>query len=696
MKTDNIKTKKKWSKKKIVAVLAGTLLLGLVIYVVGAFTTDYLRVPTGLFRIIYSRVVVPELNQTAMYEEPWPGEKPVEGRVNVNTPGPIEVGLPTEINVEYHAGPGGIQAGGAIRVAFEHAADWGRLQSNDPVAENFVTVSGPEETLWNLRTNYFLGVCTLVEATLKEGTVQEGEQVAFLLGDRSHGSPGFKAPSMSEVKGAGRLRIFEDRTGDGSFYEVPHVPTLEIRSGQPYSLRLIARAWLEEGESLQAVLQVNDRFGNVVSSYEGPYLIRDADNGEILEEGTLEQGLSRLEEITCPDPHREVFRLEAEAGQLSTLGNPIQCLSAGEPRTFFGSLHNHSILCDGLNTPEGTAKYARDISNLDFYSVTGHVGWMDWEYDPVLLRSDIGPAAWEKTAGVMRDFNESGSFVTFLGFEWTTTAYGDKCFYFLDDDAPYREFPLDQAGFYQSLEDERVTVITHTMGAVEGMRGPRWDLTDTDYERVMEIASYHGIFEYGGNEYPIAPSAKSELGWLPAFLVGMNYAEGVLNRGLRLGFVAGSDDHSGKPGAGIPGILPHPIDGLTAVRGEKFDRETIFGKLVSRSTYATTGARIILDFAVNGYGMGREFSIAPDAARHIQTEVHGESPISEVAIIREDPRYPVETWNFNPPLLDTGLLEWTDPDLLEDSTWYYLRVKQEDGHLAWSSPVWVDPDTEEP
>jgi|GEM_PF-885398 len=663
-------------------------------YILGAFTTDYLRVPTGLFRSIYSLVVVPELNHTNMHEKPWPDEEPLEGRVIVNTPGPVEVGLPTEITVDYHAGPGGIQIGGAIRVAFEHAADWGRLQSGDPAAENFVTVSGPEGTFWELRTNYFLGVCTLVEATLKEGKVQEGERVTFLLGDGSGGSPGFKAPSMSEVKGAGLLRIFEDRTGEGSFYEVPDVPELEICPGQPYRLRLIARAWVEEEKPVVAVLQVKDRFGNVVSSYEGPYRISDPVTGETLHRGELKQGVSAVNNVPCPDPDREIFRLKAEAGELETLSNPIECLpNAGGQRVFFGSLHNHAILCDGLNTPEGTATYARDISNLDFFSLTGHVSWRDWEYEPVLLRSDLGSNAWEKTAGVMRDFNDPGSFVTLLGFEWTTTAYGDKNVYFLDDSVSYREFPVDQKGFYLELENERATVITHTMGAVEGMRGPRWDLTDTHYERVMEIASYHGIFEYGGNEYPIAPSAKSELGWLPASVVSRNYAEGVLNRGMRLGFVAGSDDHSGKPGAGVSGLLPHSLDGLTAVRGERLTRETIFEQLESRSTYATTGARILLDFSVNGHGMGREVSMSPNLNRQVKVNVHGEAPIRKVEIIREDPRSPVKSWNFDPPHLDTGLLEWTDPEPLNDSTWYYLRVTQEDGHMAWSSPVWVDPDT---
>jgi hypothetical protein len=37
-------------------------------------------------------------------------------------------------------------------------------------------------------------------------------------------------------------------------------------------------------------------------------------------------------------------------------------------------------------------------------------------------------------------------------------------------------------------------------------------------------------------------------------------------------------------------------------------------------------------------------------------------------------------------------LTWTDPDPVEDgSAFYYVRVFQVDGEMAWSSPIWVDP-----
>jgi hypothetical protein len=32
---------------------------------------------------------------------------------------------------------------------------------------------------------------------------------------------------------------------------------------------------------------------------------------------------------------------------------------------------------------------------------------------------------------------------------------------------------------------------------------------------------------------------------------------------------------------------------------------------------------------------------------------------------------------------------WTDPEPTAGTHWYYVRVEQADGELAWSSPMWV-------
>ena len=91
--------------------------------------------------------------------------------------------------------------------------------------------------------------------------------------------------------------------------------------------------------------------------------------------------------------------------------------------------------------------------------------------------------------------------------------------------------------------------------------------------------------------------------------------------------------------------------------------------------------------------MGQEIKIKRNLSRTIKTEVHGEAPVSEVDIIRENPTEPVKIWKWDIPILDPGMLEWTDDSPLVGSTWYYVRVIQSDNQMAWSSPIWVDLET---
>jgi hypothetical protein len=676
------------ASKVFIAGLALTVALTVAL-AAGSARADWRDEVPEVLRSAYRWAMLPEMDNTITHATPWPGEDPLTSAVTIDAKGPVTVGSYATIRVVYTAGAGGLHQGGGIRVAFEHGADWGQLQYNKNRRENYATVKGPPGVTWKLSANYNLGVCSMFEAVVADGEVSPGSTVRIMLGDRSGGGPGLRAPSMSDVPGAGRLRVFEDRRGRGNYYQMPDPPEVKVVPDQPDHLRVIARAWAQVGKPVRAVIHVDDRFNNVVGTYRGWFAVKDAASGQLLGEVRLagdKVGVGVVEDVKCRKEGVLRLRVEAVGGNFAATSNPILCTA--EPNaagTYFGSIHNHTLTSDGLNTMEGAAAYARDVSNLDFFALTEHSIWPDWDFDHVLLRHVADKTSWDREAKVTRDCNRPGEFVTVLGFEWTTNTYGDKNIYFFDDQAPFRVFPPDPQSLYKSLANERVTIVTHTMFGVSGVRGPRWDLVDSQFERVMEIASFHGVREYAGNVYPICESDAI----IPTFLVRGNWADSVLASGLHLGFVAGPDDHSGKPGAGIPGILRCPADGLTGVRGPRLDRETVFHALEQRATFATTGARVLLDFTINGQGMGGTVK-AGAAPRAIKATVYGEAPVAEVAVIKGNPRQPAHTFTFNPPTLDPGELAWTDSDELGSPAFYYLRVIQVDHHLAWSSPIWVE------
>ena len=123
---------------------------------------------------------------------------------------------------------------------------------------------------------------------------------------------------------------------------------------------------------------------------------------------------------------------------------------------------------------------------------------------------------------------------------------------------------------------------------------------------------------------------------------------------------------------------------LIAVQAEQLTRESIFRALYDRRVYATSGARILLDFRVAGQTMGSE--IRADAAPQIAIEVVGTEPIERIEIKRD-----CAIVHIHEPDGELARFTWSDPDFdAGQPCFYYVRIVQTDGEEAISSPVWVN------
>jgi hypothetical protein len=142
----------------------------------------------------------------------------------------------------------------------------------------------------------------------------------------------------------------------------------------------------------------------------------------------------------------------------------------------------------------------------------------------------------------------------------------------------------------------------------------------------------------------------------------------ALDEGHRLGIIA-SPDHRG--GLGLAGVWAITLT-----------REAIFEALHARRTFGTTGARLDLWMTVNGAPQGSEITAAGTV--HVEATVHGTVSGLELALISNGEE--LVTQHFEGT---TARFEWTDPRPAGETSYYYLRVRQADGHIGWSSPVWV-------
>jgi hypothetical protein len=194
--------------------------------------------------------------------------------------------------------------------------------------------------------------------------------------------------------------------------------------------------------------------------------------------------------------------------------------------------------------------------------------------------------------------------------------------------------------------------------------GTDWRDNDTDVEPVVEIYQGHRHnYEHFGA--PRSPTEQTQIGgYEPA-----GFIWNALEKGYRLGFQSSSDHVSTH--------LSYAI-----VLAEGASRQAIIDAFKARHCYAATD-NILLIVRSGEHLMGDQFETAEKPTLTI--EVHGTAPVARLHVIKNN-KY-VYSVNLDAPEVRRS---WTDMDIQAGaSAYYYVRVEQADGNLAWASPVWV-------
>ena len=158
--------------------------------------------------------------------------------------------------------------------------------------------------------------------------------------------------------------------------------------------------------------------------------------------------------------------------------------------------------------------------------------------------------------------------------------------------------------------------------------------------------------------------------------------------GSKLSFLAAGDSHDGHPGLERR-AFPGRQGGVAAIRANARTREAVLSALRERRVYATNGPRIWLDTRLGERDPG---SIAPPVRgrEELTLEVLAPAPIERLDVIRGRAG---KTGGVTARLAGEGRRELrASLDLagLESGEYLYLRVVQEDGGLAWSSPFFAE------
>jgi hypothetical protein len=189
---------------------------------------------------------------------------------------------------------------------------------------------------------------------------------------------------------------------------------------------------------------------------------------------------------------------------------------------------------------------------------------------------------------------------------------------------------------------------------------------DPALEPVTEVVSVHGSSEAadaGGRVYAAVPG---------------NFVRDALGRGYRLGFIGSGDSHDGHPGLAH---LAGASGGLAAILSDELTREGVLAALRARRTYASNGARIFLDVTLNGQPMG---ALVRAGDGVLAVRAIGTGLMAGVDLIRSGQvveRVPGGEFELS---VERPIAQ------LKTGEYLYVRVVQEDGGTAWSSPFFVE------
>ena len=115
---------------------------------------------------------------------------------------------------------------------------------------------------------------------------------------------------------------------------------------------------------------------------------------------------------------------------------------------------------------------------------------------------------------------------------------------------------------------------------------------------------------------------------------------------------------------------------------EEPTREAIFEAIKKRHTYGATD-NIVLEVRMGDHFMGDEF--AASEAPPLQIRIVGTSPVALVEVIKnESIIYTAE------PDRQHVALTFLDQEPTTGTSYYYVRMVQDDRQVAWVSPIWVN------
>lgn len=503
---------------------------------------------------------------------------------------------------------------------------------------------------------------------------------------------GTKAQTNAQRRRSFHLYV---NTSSKGHFDDPEVFNLDVRGNVLSSIRVLAPSFVARNKRFDVIVRFEDEHGNLTNQAPDNTLVELS--YEHLRENLTwklfvpETGFIALPNLYFNDPGIYTIRLLNTHNKKVFCSAPIMCFSENAHHLFWGQLHGESERIDSTENIENCLRHFRDDRAANFYGVS-----------PFESQEETSNEMWKLITQNVAEFDEADRFTTFLGTQWVgePKQEGARHFIFTKENKQILRKKDPKYGSLSKIykcfsPKEMISIPTFTMG-----KGFEFDFKEfnPEFERVVEIYNAWGSSECSkkeGNPRSIGPTGKNGI---------QESAEGsiqkALNQNCRFGFVAGGLDDRGIYSDFFDSDQIQYSPGLTAIIAIEHSRSSLAEALHNRSCYATTGERIILGLSLAGMPMGTEANTGTKPGlrvnRHLSGYAAGTTKIKTLEIIRngkviktfEADNYWLEFTYDDMTPLEKVVIDAKDKK--PPFVYYYLRFTQEDGHMAWSSPIWID------
>lgn len=351
----------------------------------------------------------------------------------------------------------------------------------------------------------------------------------------------------------------------------------------------------------------------------------------------------------------------AEDGQRSAVAEFVFRIPSDQEETgswnlYFGQLHAHTAVSDGVGTVEEAFAHAAEVQGMDFFAVTDHSN--SFENDDLGdIRRDGAAISRDWAEGKQAARDATGSdFVALFGYEMT-------------------------------WQDRK------QLGHINTFNTPGWQSRNQDgftsleayYEALAKVPESVSQFNHPGTETgyfrnfsPYSPQYDAviqllEVGSENGYRAYAYYTR-ALDAGWHVAPTNNQNNHDDNWG--------DADDVRTVVLARNLTEESLYEAMTARRVYATEDKDLRIVYQLNGQIMG---SILKEPAHTITLEIEDPTDVSigTVEVVTEGDK------TLFTQILDTSRETLTIP-VSEEYGYYYIRITQPDKDVAVTAPVWVD------